>query len=119
MAPNNFNQWRLFPVPHSIIAPVILYADHDISPLLLNKLILELEVRVNLVEVSFGHPAGIHRGQTDPLDQELSLALSQLAMQNSGRSEAHTIVSYRWKGPWSCQCLAMELLEQTDMEHVM
>jgi hypothetical protein len=80
MAPNNFNQWRLFPVPRGIIAPAILYADHDISPLLLNKLILELEVGVQLVEVSFMHSAGVRHGQTNPLDQELRLALSQLVV---------------------------------------
>jgi hypothetical protein len=29
MAPNNLNQWCLFPVPRGIIVPVILYANHD------------------------------------------------------------------------------------------
>jgi hypothetical protein len=36
--------------------------------LLLNKLVLKLEVEVQLVEVSFGHLAGVRRGQTNPLD---------------------------------------------------
>jgi hypothetical protein len=87
--------------------------------LLLNKLVLKLEVEVQLVEVSFGHLAGVRRGQTDPLDQELRLASSQSAAQNSARSGASTTVPCRQEGPWSCRCLAMELLEQTDMEHVM
>jgi hypothetical protein len=49
-------------------APVVLQTDHDISPLLLNKLVLELEVGVQLLEFIQGHLASVCRRQADPLD---------------------------------------------------
>jgi hypothetical protein len=93
-------------------------ADHDISPRLRNKLVLELVVRVQLLEFIYGHPAGVRRCQTNPLDEQLLLALSQSSAQNNSRSGTRPAVPDRRKSPWNIRCLAMEFLEQADMEHI-
>jgi hypothetical protein len=65
-----------------------------------------------------GHLACVYRQQADPLDWQLMVTSSQSMVRYSGQSGTRTGVPDWRQSSRSCRHLAMELLEQAHMEHI-